>query len=113
MLYYAGERRQLSASSQTIYVQSLSKTYRVPEREGGLGAALTSFVRRKYRDVLAVQAVSFSITSGEIVGFLGPNGAGKTTTLKMLSGLLHPSSGAAQVLGFTPWDRKAEFLRAI
>ena len=68
----------------------------MPEREGGFGAAVRSFFRRKYRDVQAVQQVSFSIGPGEIVGFLGPNGAGKTTTLKMLSGLLHPTGGQAQ-----------------
>ena len=73
-----------------ILVEQLSKTYKVPEREGGFRAAVRGFFRRKYSDVNAVQQVSFTITPGEIVGFLGPNGAGKTTTLKMLSGLLHP-----------------------
>ncbi|MBS1968285.1 MAG: ATP-binding cassette domain-containing protein, partial [Chloroflexi bacterium SZAS-1] len=89
-----------------IVVAGLSKTYQVPEREGGFGAAVRSFVRRRYRDVQAVQQVSFIIGAGEIVGFLGPNGAGKTTTLKMLAGLLHPSAGSAQVLGYTPWQRQ-------
>lgn len=97
----------------TILVENLSKTYHVPEREGGFGAAVRSFFHRRFRDVLAVQRVSFRIGSGEIVGFLGPNGAGKTTTLKMLAGLLHPTGGQARVLGFTPWERKADFLRAI
>ena len=96
-----------------IRVQDLCKTYHVPEREGGMGEAVRSFFRRRYRDVVAVQKVNFCIRSGEIVGFLGPNGAGKTTTLKMLSGLLHPTSGKVEVLGFTPWERKNEFLRAI
>jgi ABC-2 type transport system ATP-binding protein len=85
----------------------------VPEREGGFGAAVRSFFKRKYKDVKAVQEVSFKITQGEIVGFLGPNGAGKTTTLKMLSGLLHPTGGQAHVLGFTPWQLKAEYLRSM
>jgi ABC-2 type transport system ATP-binding protein len=85
-----------------IVVEGLSKTFQVPEREGGFSAALRSFVRRHYRAVPAVQQVSFRISPGEVVGFLGPNGAGKTTTLKMLSGLLHPTAGQARVLGFTP-----------
>lgn len=97
----------------TILVDQLSKTYQVPEREGGFGAAVRGFFKRKYNDVKAVQQVSFSIQPGEIVGFLGPNGAGKTTTLKMLSGLLHPSGGQAQVLGFSPWERKPDFLRSM
>ncbi|MCU0507360.1 MAG: ATP-binding cassette domain-containing protein [Anaerolineae bacterium] len=99
--------------SGAVNVEVLSKTYRVPEREAGFSAAARSFFRRKYRDVDAVKEVSFAIGRGEIVGFLGPNGAGKTTTLKMLSGLLHPTGGRADVLGFTPWDRKPEFLRSI
>jgi ABC-2 type transport system ATP-binding protein len=66
---------------------------------------------RKYRTVVAVDNVSFSVEPGEIVGFLGPNGAGKTTTLKMLSGLIYPSSGTASVLGFTPWERADSFRR--
>jgi ABC-2 type transport system ATP-binding protein len=91
----------------------LSKTYQVPEREGGFGAAVRSFFHRRYQNVEAVQKVSFAIDSGEVVGFLGPNGAGKTTTLKMLAGLLHPTEGMARVLGFTPWERNPAFLSAI
>src|SRR5687768_17877121 len=93
-------------SPETIVVQNLSSDLQVPEREGGFGAAVRSFFKRKYKDVKAVQQVDFKITQGEIVGFLGPNGAGKTTTLKMLSGLLHPTDGKANVLGFTPWELK-------
>jgi ABC-2 type transport system ATP-binding protein len=100
-------------STVSIFVDQLSKTYKVPEREGGFGAAVRSFFKRKYKDVKAVQHVSFKIEPGEIVGFLGPNGAGKTTTLKMLSGLLHPTEGKADVLGFTPWELKPEYLRAM
>jgi ABC-2 type transport system ATP-binding protein len=100
-------------SRETIIVDSLSKTYQVPEREGGFGAAVGSFFKRKYKDVKAVQKVDFKIRQGEVVGFLGPNGAGKTTTLKMLSGLLHPTGGKANVLGFTPWELKPEYLRSM
>jgi ABC-2 type transport system ATP-binding protein len=96
-----------------IVVAGLSKTYQVPEREGGFGAAVRSFVRRRYRDVHAVQEVSFTIGAGEVVGFLGPNGAGKTTTLKMLAGLLHPTGGSARVLGYTPWERNNDYLRTM
>jgi ABC-2 type transport system ATP-binding protein len=100
-------------SQQTIIVENLSKTYQVPEREGGFGSAVRSFFKRKYKDVKAVQQVNFSISQGKIVGFLGPNGAGKTTTLKMLSGLLHPTGGQATVLGFTPWELKPDYLRSM
>jgi ABC-2 type transport system ATP-binding protein len=99
--------------SFAILVDNLSKTYRVSEREGGFGAAVRGFFHRKFRDVHAVQNVNFNIREGEVVGFLGPNGAGKTTTLKMLSGLLHPTGGSARVLGFTPWELKPDFLRAM
>jgi ABC-2 type transport system ATP-binding protein len=100
-------------SAAAIVVENLSKTYQVSEREGGLRAAVRSFFKRRYRDVPAVQRVSFQIGKGEIVGFLGPNGAGKTTTLKMLSGLLHPTAGQAKVLGFTPWELASEYLRVM
>jgi ABC-2 type transport system ATP-binding protein len=98
------------AIDPVISVHDLGKTYKVPEREGGLKAALSSLVNRKTKDVVAVKDISFEIAPGEIVGFLGPNGAGKTTTLKMLSGLLHPTAGRATVLGFTPWHRDAMYL---
>jgi ABC-2 type transport system ATP-binding protein len=102
-----------TSSSEPIAVERLSKVYRVAEREGGFGAAMRSFFKRTFHDVKAVQEVSFHISAGEIVGFLGPNGAGKTTTLKMLAGLLHPSGGSAKVLGFTPWERRPSYLRAM
>ena len=100
-------------ASNSITVEQLSKTYQVPEREGGFGAAVKSFFKRKYKDVKAVHNVSFKLEQGEVVGFLGPNGAGKTTTLKMLSGLLHPTTGKANVLGFIPWELKNEYLRSM
>src|SRR3712207_992567 len=77
----------------SIRVRGLRKTYRVPEREPGLRAAASSLVRRRTKDVLAVDGIDFDVPAGQIVGFLGPNGAGKTTTLKMLSGLLYPTAG--------------------
>jgi ABC-2 type transport system ATP-binding protein len=96
-----------------ILVHNLCKTYPVPEREPGLAAALKSLAQRKYRAVEAVCDVNFTVRAGEMVGFIGPNGAGKTTTLKMLSGLLYPTAGEARVLGFVPWERKADYLRRI
>ena len=94
-----------------ISVQNLSKYYKVHQKEPGLVGSLKSFVLRKTYDVKAVDDISFSIESGELVGFLGPNGAGKTTTLKVLSGLLYPTGGEVSVLGFTPWQRQADFQR--
>jgi ABC-2 type transport system ATP-binding protein len=93
-----------------ITVTELGKTYVVPEREGGVRAAMVALVKRRTREVEAVAGVSFGIEAGEIVGFLGPNGAGKTTTLKMLAGLLHPTTGTADVLGYTPWRRDRDYL---
>jgi ABC-2 type transport system ATP-binding protein len=96
-----------------IQVQNLRKTYRVPVRSTGMAAAVRSLFNRKTRDVHAVDGINFSIQPGEIVGFLGPNGAGKTTTLKMLSGLLYPTSGELHVLGYEPYRRERDFLRQI
>jgi len=96
-----------------VHVDQLTKTYVVPEREAGLAAAMRALVRRRHREVQAVETISFDVGSGEVVGFLGPNGAGKTTTLKMLSGLLYPTSGVARVLDHVPSKRSREFLRQI
>ena len=91
----------------------MSKTYRISEKQPGLAGTIQHLLRRRHRDVLAVDGISFTIEPGEIVGFLGPNGAGKTTTLKMLTGLIHPSGGELEVAGHEPFRRQARFLRQI
>ena len=96
-----------------VRVDGLLKVFDVPERDEGLKAATKSLVRRRTREVRAVDGISFEIAPGEIVGFLGPNGAGKTTTLKMLSGLLYLTGGEARVLGHVPSKRERDFLRRI
>lgn len=96
-----------------ISVQSLCKTYHVADKQPGLVGTAKHFLNRKHRDIHAVKDVSFDIAPGEIVGFLGPNGAGKTTTLKMLTGLIHPTSGSVDVLGHEPFRRRADYLRQI
>ena len=98
-------------SEPVVHVAELTKIYKVPEREAGLRAAAKALFRRQTRDVQAVDAISFDIAAGEVVGFLGPNGAGKTTTLKMLAGLLYPTAGEARVLGHIPSKREREYLR--
>jgi ABC-2 type transport system ATP-binding protein len=92
-----------------ISVRQLVKKFHVAHKEPGLAGAIKGLFSRQYREVHAVRAINFHIQEGELVGFLGPNGAGKTTTLKMLSGLLHPTSGEATVLGHVPWKREIEF----
>jgi len=98
-------------SESVVHVSELTKVFKVPEREAGLRAAVKSLFHRETREVRAVDAVSFEIGPGEVVGFLGPNGAGKTTTLKMLSGLLFPTHGEARVLGHVPSRREKDYLR--
>jgi ABC-2 type transport system ATP-binding protein len=94
-----------------IVADALSKTYRTYRKQEGLGGALKGLFARKYDEISAAKNVSFQIEEGEFVGFLGPNGAGKTTVLKMLAGLLVPTSGTARVLDYVPWERKAPFKR--
>jgi ABC-2 type transport system ATP-binding protein len=96
-----------------IQALHLGKVYRVHRRPPGLAAAFRSVFRRKYENVLALDDLTFDIAAGERVGFLGPNGAGKTTTLKILSGLLHPTTGKATVAGFVPHTRDTTFLKTI
>jgi ABC-2 type transport system ATP-binding protein len=94
-----------------VQVKSLVKYYQVHQKEPGLLGSIRSLINRRYEDVKAVDNISFQINDGELVGFIGPNGAGKTTTLKILSGLLYPTSGFVSVFGFTPWQRKADYLK--
>jgi len=96
-----------------VEVEDLCMTYRALIRGSGWKETLSSVFNRQYREVPAVQNASFVLAPGEIVGFIGPNGAGKTTTMKILSGLLHATSGQARVLGYSPWQRRSEFLRQI
>jgi ABC-2 type transport system ATP-binding protein len=96
-----------------ITVEGLSKHYAIAVKQAGFAGTLKHFWKRTYRNIAAVQDVSFKIEPGEIVGFLGPNGAGKTTTLKMLTGLIHPSAGVVKVAGFTPFRRQTNFLQKI
>ncbi|MFB2933902.1 ATP-binding cassette domain-containing protein [Aerosakkonemataceae cyanobacterium BLCC-F154] len=96
-----------------VVAECLSKFYPVAVKEPGLKGTLLHFFRRKHRLVKAVQEVSFQINAGEVVGFLGANGAGKTTTLKMLTGLIHPSSGKVNVAGYVPFRREESFLQKI
>lgn len=96
-----------------IFADNLTKTYRVYKRPPGLWPGVKSLFHREVVEVPAVRQISFTIQAGEFVGFVGPNGAGKTTTLKMLTGILYPTSGTAQVLGFTPWERNRIMQRQI
>ena len=100
-------------SQKAIIVEGLIKNFEVTEKEKGIRGTISSLFSPKKKTVRALKGVSFTIERGELVGFIGPNGAGKTTTLKILSGLIYPSSGFTQVEGFNPWDRKPEFLKKI
>lgn len=94
-----------------IEVSGLTKTFRTYKKQPGFSGAVRGLFHRQYEQTVAVKDVGFTIEEGELVGFLGPNGAGKTTTLKMLSGLLYPTSGSARVLGYVPWERDDGYRR--
>ena len=94
-----------------IEVNGLTKAFRTYKKQPGFRGAIKGLFRRQYEQTVAVKEVSFKVEPGELVGFLGPNGAGKTTTLKMLAGLLYPTSGSARVLGYVPWERDDGYRR--
>jgi ABC-2 type transport system ATP-binding protein len=94
-----------------IEIRGLKKSYRVYQKKEGLGAALRGLFRREYREVEAVRGIDLNVEESEFVAFLGPNGAGKTTTLKLLSGVINPTAGAAHVLGYIPWERDNAYRR--
>jgi ABC-2 type transport system ATP-binding protein len=94
-----------------IQVQGLTKAYRTYKKQPGFFGAVRGLLHREYETVLAANNITFSVDTGELVGFLGPNGAGKTTTLKMLAGLLYPTSGTAHVLDYVPWERNDGYRR--
>lgn len=94
-----------------ILAEDLTRVFVSHQRKPGMAGAAISLFSRQKKEVLAADRVNVKVEAGELVGFLGPNGAGKTTTLKMLSGILFPTSGRAEVLGFTPWERRNGFKR--
>lgn len=94
-----------------IEIEKLSKSYRVYQKQEGLMAAVRGLWHREYREVEAVKSIDLKVERGEFVAFLGPNGAGKTTTLKLLSGVIYPSSGSARVMGHVPWQRDNDYRR--
>ena len=94
-----------------IEINELAKSYRVYQKQEGLWASVRGLFRRQYRDVAAVRGIDLTVEAGEFVAFLGPNGAGKTTTLKLLSGVINPSSGSARVMGHVPWRRENAYRR--
>ncbi len=96
-----------------IIVENLARSFRVAERRAGLSGAFVGLLRRRYREVQALDQVSFSIEAGELVGYIGPNGAGKSTTIKILSGILVPSSGRCEVDGLVPWRDRVRHVARI
>src|SRR5208282_2921413 len=94
-----------------IEIAKLSKSYRVFQKKEGLGASLRGLFHRDVRTVEAVRSIDLVVEAGEFIAFLGPNGAGKTTTLKLLSGVLTPTSGTASVMGYVPWKRENAYRR--
>lgn len=96
-----------------VKVRNLEKVYKTHKKKPGFKGSLKGFFSREYLSVRALKGISFDVEEGEFIGYIGPNGAGKTTTLKILSGLLYQTSGQVEVMGFTPQERKKEFLKNI
>jgi len=97
----------------SIKIQNLSKSFKTYEREPGLKGALKSFIKRNYTDFYALQNINLNVENGEILGILGENGAGKTTLIKLMVGLLHPTTGDVSINDYIPWNRKNDFLKMI
>ena len=100
-----------SLTMAVIEIEQLTKSYRVYQKREGLLASVQGLFRREYREVQAVRGIDLKVDAGEFVAFLGPNGAGKTTTLKLLSGVINPTSGSCRVMGFVPWKRENAYRR--
>lgn len=103
----------MSDAPFVVTVDGLSRTFRAPIRDAGLRAAMASVFRPRHQVIDAVRDLSLAVPAGQVVGLIGPNGAGKTTTMKMLAGILHPSSGSVDVLGYRPYARQRHYLRSI
>lgn len=106
-------KQRPASDEKSIIVEHLIKNFEVTKKKGGLAGSISSLFKPDKKIITALKKISFSVSPGELVGFIGPNGAGKTTTLKVLSGLLYPTAGFIQVLGYDPWERKPEFLKKI
>src|SRR5438045_4157837 len=104
-------RSPYNSGMNIIEIEQLSKSYFVYEKQEGLWASIAGLFHREYREIVAVDAIDLTVKQGEFVAFLGPNGAGKTTTLKLLSGVITPTSGTARVMGHVPWEREDEYRR--
>lgn len=96
-----------------IEMRNISKSFRVAKRDAGLRQAVRSLFRREYTTIQALQNISFTVQSGEMVGYIGPNGAGKSSTIKIMSGILTPDSGECRIHGRTPWKSRVEHVREI
>jgi ABC-2 type transport system ATP-binding protein len=94
-----------------IVVKDLKKVYKTHKREKGVWNAVKSLFKRDYVNVHALKGVSFKVKAGEVIGLIGPNGAGKSTTIKALSGILYPTSGEVNVIGYTPWEDRVKFVK--
>ncbi len=103
----------MESAEEVIHAHDLSKTFRAFSRREGVAGAVRNLFRREYRQVRAVDGIDLSIREGEIVGYIGPNGAGKSTTIKMLAGILVPSSGEVRVAGYVPWKERETYTHHI
>ena len=96
-----------------IEVSNITKTFKVVEKKSGLKESFKSFFKRDYKIIEAIKDISFKVEKGEIVGYIGPNGAGKSTTIKILSGILTPTSGKCKIGKMIPWENRKEYVKKI